>query len=75
MYLTKFTESPIILPEVADAATVAAAAIGAPLTLAALAPPPLPMFLPQGIPQPGAVLNGAGALPGTVFVVKKSFQD
>ena len=55
----------MISPEAAAVLT----AIGAPVVLAALAPPPLPMFPPQGVPQPGFVARSGGALPATVFVV------
>jgi len=52
-----------------DPVVVAAAAlIGAPIALAALAPPPLPRFPPQGVPQPGATATGGGALPTTALI-------
>ena len=51
-------------------AAVAATVIVAPIVLAALAPPPLPMFPPQGVPQPGAVSGGGGTLPTSVLVVR-----
>ena len=41
-------------------AVAAAAAIAGPLALAAVVPPPLPMFPPQGLPQPNA-----GSVPGS----------
>ena len=50
---------------------VAAAIIGLPIAVAALAPPPLPMFPPQGVPQPGLSggSGGGGALPSSVIGV------
>ena len=53
----------------------AAAAIAGPLVLAAVAPPPLPMFPPQGLPQPsvgsapGAGGGGGGSLPSASLTV------
>ena len=40
-----------------------APAIGTVSALVALAPPPLPMFPPQGLPQP-AEIGAPGATPG-----------
>lgn len=42
--------------------------------MAAIAPPPLAMFPPQGLPQPGGsgqVGGGGGALPAAVALVSK----
>ena len=56
-------------------AVAAAAAIAGPLALAAVVPPPLPMFPPQGLPQPnagsvpGAGGGGGGSLPSTALTV------
>ena len=52
--------------EVAPAAIVAA-----PPVLAALSPPSIPMFPPQGGVQPGALAQGGGALPANVVMVRK----
>lgn len=46
----------------------AAAIIGVPLVLTALAPPTLPMFPPQGAIQPGSVTEGGGVLPTSAFL-------
>ena len=43
-----------------------------PPTVAALAPPTLPMFPPQGVVQPGAIAQGGGALPASVAVKTSS---
>ena len=52
-------------------AAAAAAVVTAPLAVAALSPPPLPMFPPQGVPQPGGpVSGGVGALPMAVIGVR-----
>ena len=53
----------------------ATAIIGIPIAVAALAPPPLPMFPPQGAPQPGVrggASGGGGAFPTTVIGVRLS---
>ena len=57
--------------EISPVVVAAAAVIGVPIALAAIAPPPLPMFPPQGVPQPGAASGGGGALPATVLAVRK----
>ena len=63
------------------AAAVAAAAVAAPVALAAVAPPPLPMFPPQGLPQPtasGAPAGGGGgggSLPTSAITVRKLLQN
>ena len=41
------------------------------VALAALAPPPLVMFPPLGVPQPGALSGGGGALPAAALSVSK----
>ena len=46
------------------AQTVAAAAIFA------ISPPPLPLFPPQGLPQPGSLSGGGGALPSIAIGVR-----
>ena len=51
--------------------TAAAAAIAALIALVAISPPPLAMFPPQGVPQPGAVSEGGGALPASALTVRK----
>ena len=57
------------------AAAAAAAAVLGPLALATIAPPPLPMFPPQGLPQPssggapGAGGGGGGSLPSAALAV------
>ena len=57
-------------------AVAAAAAIAGPLALAAVVPPPLPMFPPQGLPQPnagsvpGAGGGGGGSLPSAALTVR-----
>ncbi len=51
-----------------------APAIGAVSALAALTPPPLPMFPPQGLPQPGGIGapggGGGGILPAAALSVR-----
>ena len=49
-------EDPIINPSIVTVATL----LGVPILLTALAPPPLPMFPPQGAIQPGSVREGGG---------------
>ena len=44
--------------------------------MAALSPPPLPMFPPSGLPQPGvpgqpSVFGGGGAVPTAAVTVRK----
>ena len=58
------------------AAAVAAAAVTAPVALAAITPPPLQLFPPQGLPQPTATgappaggVGGGGALPSSAITV------
>ena len=58
--------------EIEPLLAIAAALIGAPIVLAALAPPPLPMFPPQGVPQPGQEEAGGGSLPTPGFIVRNS---
>ena len=58
--------------EIEPLLAIAAALIGAPIVLAALAPPPLPMFPPQGVPQPGQVEAGGGAVPTPGSIVRNS---
>ena len=41
------------------------------LALAAAAPPPLPLFPPQGLPQPGVISGGGGAIPASALTVRK----
>ena len=38
--------------------------------VAALSPPPLNMFPPQGAPQPGAVTSGGGVTPSVALQVR-----
>ena len=55
-----------ILETVFQNSTTAAAvttAVATPVALAALTPAPLPMYPPLGLPQPGALAQGGGALP------------
>ena len=59
------TDPPLISQEAAAILTTT----GLLLTLAVLAPPPLPLFPPQGVAQPGSVTSGGGALPSSVFAV------
>ena len=50
-----------------------APAIATTITATALfliSPPPLPAFPPQGLPQPGSLATGGGALPSTVIGVR-----
>ena len=49
-------EDQIINPSIVTLATL----VGVPVLLTALAPPPLPMFPPQGAIQPGSVTEGGG---------------
>ena len=49
-------EDLIINPSIVTMATL----VGVPILLTALAPPPLPMFPPQGSIQPGSVTEGGG---------------
>ena len=44
----------------------AAAAVGGLVAIAALVSPPLPMFPPQGVPQPATTLSG-GSVSGGGF--------
>ena len=62
------TEADLIIYSATLAAT---ALIGVPVLLAAIAPPPLTMFPPQGLPQPGSVTEGGGILPSSEFIVRK----
>ena len=63
---TNSTDSePLVDPVVAAAAVF----VGVPIALVAAAPPPLPMFPPQGLPQPGTETGGAGSLPSTALTV------
>ena len=50
---------------------IAASIVGLPIAVAAIAPPPLPMFPPQGVPQPsvGGGSGGGGAIPSSVVGV------
>ena len=52
---------------VLEQAAQAAAPIAA---LAAISPPPLNIFPPQGAPQPGAVTSGGGVTPATALQVR-----
>ena len=38
--------------------------------IAALTPPPLSMFPPQGVPQPGGPGTGGGSLPSSALSVR-----
>ena len=38
--------------------------------VAAISPPPLNMFPPQGAPQPGSVSSGGGVTPTTALQVR-----
>ena len=44
--------------------------IGGVIAVAAVAPPQLEMFPPQGVPPPGAVSGGGGVLPATNLAVR-----
>ena len=66
------TEDTELIPEETQMVIAAATVISAPIALAALAPPPLPMFPPQGIIQPGNVVGGGGGIPASVLTVRKS---
>ena len=64
------------------AAAVAAAAVSAPIALAAVSPPPLPMFPPQGLPQPtvngaptGGGAGGGGTLPSSAITVRQDISN
>ena len=50
-----------------------AALVGAPILLAAVAPPQLPVFPPQGVPQPGSLAEGGGLLPASAIIVRKIY--
>ena len=63
--LQSFTlDQPSTAQQVAQAAAPIAAA-------AAISPPPLNMFPPQGAPQPGAVSAGGGVTPAVALTVRK----
>ena len=63
---TNSTDSePFVDPVVAAAAVF----IGVPIALLAAAPSPLPMFPPEGLPQPGTETEGAGVLPSSSLTV------
>ena len=44
--------------------------VAAPPVLAALSPPTIPMFPPQGVTQPGAIGQGGGSLPVNAVMVR-----
>ena len=46
------------------------ALIGVPILLATMAPEELPMFPPQGLPQPGSVTEGGGEQPFSEIIVR-----
>ena len=49
-----------------------AAQVATPLAaVAAISPPPLNLFPPQGAPQPGSVAGGGGVTPVVALVVRK----
>lgn len=49
---------------------VPVAIVAAPPVLAALSPPTIPMFPPQGAVQPGAIAQGGGELPVNAVLVR-----
>ena len=57
--MPSFSENPVITTSLT--ATI----------LFAISPPPLPLFPPQGLPQPGVLSGGGGALPSVVTGVRK----
>ena len=78
LLISEFLENPTAMTSEFlenPAAMAAAAAIVGPLALATVVPPPLPMFPPQGLPQPnagnvpGAGGGGGGSLPSTALAV------
>ena len=52
-----------------DPAVATLGLVGAPAILAAVSPPPISMFPPQGAPQPGSVAGGGGVPPAISLIV------
>ena len=64
MFLILQLDQPSAAAQVAQAAAPIAA-------VAAISPPPLNMFPPQGAPQPGSVAAGGGVTPVVALAVRK----
>ena len=59
-----------LIPEESAALEQAALAAAPIAVVAAISPPPLNMFPPQGAPQPGSVTSGGGVTPFAALQVR-----